>query len=180
VGSCSLLRAYPCRFTACISPSTTAIIPPVLTGAAGAAESGAKKQAFVWYCRVASRCWRFIAGLCSIGSISPGAPPGRPARLPTDGRNPAEIAGVQAGDPWAEIMVANGFKDVELVDLHPVQFYCSMTMSGLPHHGAGVFVVAEADELCVAQMISARPLQELDLCHRPGLHPDAFLHLLGS
>ncbi len=55
------------NFTAAIRPATTAKAPADLSAAA--AESGARKQSFVRYCRVSSQCWHLMTGLCSMGSI---------------------------------------------------------------------------------------------------------------
>jgi hypothetical protein len=63
-------------FTAAISPATTDRAPTDLS-AETAAESGARKQSVVRYCRASSQCWHFTTGLCSTGLISPGTLHGR-------------------------------------------------------------------------------------------------------
>ena len=62
------------------------------------------------------------------------------------------------------MVIADGLTDVELVDLaamHFVSLHRHVRSLSLP---SGLFVVAKTNELCVSQVISARPLQELDLC----------------
>ena len=50
--------------------------------------------------------------------------------------------------------------------------------SGFPHDRARIFIIPQSHELCVAQVISAGPLQKLDLNYDARLHPDALIHLL--
>jgi hypothetical protein len=44
-----------------------------------------------------------------------------------------------------------------------------LPFSGLPYDKDGIFVVAQTEELCMSQVIGARPFQELDLGNDPWL-----------
>jgi hypothetical protein len=51
----------------------------------------------------------------------------------TGDRSQVEVAGVQAGDSWTEVVIAYRLTDVELVDLHSVRFVSPHRMSGFPY-----------------------------------------------
>jgi hypothetical protein len=71
------IALYPVDFTdaaspPAISPSTTAIVPPVLTGRCWCCRERSQEAGIRLVLPRGLTCLHLIAGLCPIGSISPG------------------------------------------------------------------------------------------------------------
>ena len=59
-----------------------------------------------------------------------------------------EVAGLQHRDSGTEMVIADRFADVELIDLYTMYFVSFHRHdSALPHDGTWVLVISQADEL---------------------------------